>query len=97
LIICGDCLERFTNGLVRATPHRVLQTPHDRMSIIRFHALDPSAIVEPLPQFGSPKYSPVTMEKHMRTTMRNIADGIPSWNTKDNTSVSATFVYDSPY
>jgi isopenicillin N synthase-like dioxygenase len=43
-------LERLTNGALRATPHRVLHTPHARASIIRFNALAPEQLVAPLPQ-----------------------------------------------
>jgi isopenicillin N synthase-like dioxygenase len=44
-------LERLTNGVLRATPHRVALTEHPRNSIIRFTALHPDAIIAPLPQF----------------------------------------------
>ena len=40
VIIVGDMLERYTNGALRATPHRVLMTPWPRYSIIRFTAVN---------------------------------------------------------
>mmetsp|Transcript_1145 Transcript_1145/g.3907 ORF Transcript_1145/g.3907 Transcript_1145/m.3907 type:complete len:297 (+) Transcript_1145:131-1021(+) len=94
LVIIGDSLERLTNGTLKATPHRVLRNSNgDRFSIIRFHAFAPDTIITPLPQFGDPLYSPVSMENHMRTTMRNLADGIPSWDPNTNSSLSATRSY----
>jgi len=64
VVIVGDVLERFTNGTWLATPHRVLQTTHARSSIIRFNAVAPDVLVEPLPQFISdenpPKYTVAT-------------------------------------
>merc|ERR1719221_2176034 len=48
VVIVGDVLERFTNGVLRATPHRVQLTPHPRKSIIRFNAVAPETVIEPL-------------------------------------------------
>ena len=93
-VVIGDSLERLTNGTLKATPHRVLRRPHDRSSIIRFFAFAPTTMIAPLPQFGVPKYSSVSMDTHMRTTMRNVANGIPSWDSMTNTSRSATYIYD---
>lgn len=53
VVIVGDVLERFTNGRLRATPHRVIKTSHSRSSIIRFNAVHPSTLIEPLPAFVS--------------------------------------------
>ena len=53
MVIVGDVLERLTNGVLRATPHRVKLTEHPRNSIIRFTALHPDTVVAPLPQFVS--------------------------------------------
>ena len=72
-----DILERFTNGTLQATPHRVLNTVHARHSIIRFNAVAPDTMVAPLPAFVSAespaKYTPVTMGRHMETTLSNLA------------------------
>lgn len=58
VVTAGDMFERFTNGYIRALPHRVLRTAHMRNSIIRFNALHPATVVEPLPQFVSPRFCP---------------------------------------
>ncbi|KAJ8601153.1 hypothetical protein CTAYLR_008489 [Chrysophaeum taylorii] len=96
IVIVGDVLERLTNGHLKATPHRVVECDRDRHSIIRFHALRPDAIVAPLPHFGEPVYTPVSMAKHMRTTLTNLKLGKPAWDPVSNASLTATYVYDSP-
>ena len=59
VVIVGDVLERFTNGTWRATPHRVLQTDAPRSSIIRFNAVAPQTVVQPLPHFVSDARPPL--------------------------------------
>jgi len=97
VVIVGDTLERLTNGYLKATPHRVTVTPHARSSIIRFNALAADAVIKPFPQFvseASPaRYSWVTMETHMGTTMRNLAAGRGSWDSATQQSTSANYLY----
>lgn len=97
VVIVGDVLERLTNGVLKATPHRVKLTEHTRNSIIRFNALHPDTLIAPLPAFCSsdrpPAYTPVTMRVHMETTIRNLEKGIPAWDTERNVSRTATYVY----
>ena len=50
-VIVADMMERWTNGKLRATPHRVALTNHERFSLVRFNGLDPGAVVAPLPRF----------------------------------------------
>lgn len=99
VVIVGDVLERFTNGVLRATPHRVKVTPHTRRSIIRFNAVREDVVVKPLAAFLSADapslYSPVTMKRHMETTMRNLEAGMPAWDEKARRSVTATRHYES--
>lgn len=94
----GDCLERLTNGHLLATPHRVLYAPHTkRNSIVRFNAFRPDAMVRPLPQFVTDArpaaYSPMRMDVHMDTTMRNLAKGVGSWDAQRQRSLSASHDY----
>lgn len=102
VVIVGDVLERFTNGVLRATPHRVLQTSWERFSIIRFNAMRPETLVQPLPCFISEsrpaRYTPVTMQKHMDTTLKRLEEGLGAWQ-KGNPghSLSANYVYDKPH
>lgn len=97
-VIIGDVLERFTNGLLRATPHRVLRTAAPRMSLIRFNAVAPETLITPLPAFVSevrpPSYTPVTMRRHMETTLGNLDLGLGSWDAQRQRSLSATYQYD---
>lgn len=97
VVILGDMLERLTNGVLRATPHRVLQRAHARSSIIRFNGFAPEALIQPLPPFVTrarpAAYSPVTMRTHSETTMRNLEAGRGSWDLARARSTSATYDY----
>jgi len=99
IVTVGDMLERLTNGMLLATPHRVLPTAHSRDSIIRFNAFSPNTIVAPLPQFVSPerpaRYSAVRMQQHMETTMKNLESGLGSWDAERQRSLSAAYDYGS--
>ncbi len=72
-IILGDMTERFSNGWLKATGHRVVNTPWTRYSMILFFAVDGDYEVAPLPQFvGAEKpamYEPVTQDDHIRHEM----------------------------
>ncbi len=69
LIILGDMLERWTNGTLKATRHRVVNSARERYSIIFFSAVDGDVVVEPLAEFVSddnpPRYRPVTQQQHL--------------------------------
>lgn len=99
VVIVGDMLERFTNGALSATPHRVLPTPWQRNSIVRFNAFHPETVVAPLPHFvqsglgGTANYTPVTMERHMTTTLGNLEQGLGSWSEESQRSISASRRY----
>lgn len=99
VIIVGDMLERYTNGLLRATPHRVVLTPHARSSIIRFVAVHGDTVVQPLPQLVSDaapaKYSWVTMKTHMETTLRNLQKGLGAWDPVLRRSTTASYKYEN--
>ena len=73
IVMLGDMLEVMTNGKVKATPHRVPPTSHDRYSITRFCAMDGHHEISPLEQFvdaaKGPLYEPVSQQK-------NIKDGL---------------------
>jgi len=98
VVILGDVLERFTNGVLRATPHRVLRTNAPRMSIIRFNAVAPDTVIEPLDVFVTPErpraYTRCTMQQHMRTTIHNLEMGLGSWDADKGISRSANYRYE---
>jgi isopenicillin N synthase-like dioxygenase len=76
-IILGDMLERFSNGYLKATGHRVVNTPWQRLSMVLFFALDGDFEVAPLPQYTGPDkpahYAPVTQDDHIRNELERAA------------------------
>ena len=69
VVLIGDILERYTNGSLRATPHRVLNGREERCSIVYFAAVENDTVVEPLPGCvttgTSPRYPPITQRDHL--------------------------------
>lgn len=72
-VILGDMLERWTNGSLQATGHRVAITPWPRYSVILFFAVDPEHVIAPLPRFVSeanpPRYAPTTQGEHIKAEL----------------------------
>ncbi len=73
LVILGDMMEWLTNGYLRATGHRVLNTTWQRDSIILFAALNGDCEVGPLPRFVSERYpanyTPVRQSDRIKTQL----------------------------
>jgi isopenicillin N synthase-like dioxygenase len=73
-IILGDMTERFSNGWLKATGHRVVNTPWTRYSIILFFALNGEYTIAPLPHFVSrerpPRYHAITQDEHIRRELK---------------------------
>jgi len=71
VVLLGDMIERWTNGLFQATGHRVRNTNQERMSIVKFFAVDDEVIVTPLPEFADSSrpaiYAPVGQREHLAT------------------------------
>jgi isopenicillin N synthase-like dioxygenase len=80
-ILLGDMLERFSNGYLRATGHRVVNTSWQRFSMVLFFALDGDYEVAPLPQFTGPDnpvlYMPVTQDDHIQIELERAAGNKP--------------------
>jgi len=97
VVILGDVMERFTNGVLKATPHRVLRSARPRLSIIRFNAVAPEVVVEPMEEFVTkerPKaYTRCTMQQHLETTISNLDKGLGSWDPVAGVSTSARYRY----
>lgn len=70
----GDCLERWTNGVYRSTPHRVT-SPRDRErhSIAFFLDPNPEAVVACLPSCTGPdrppRWPPIRAAEHLRARL----------------------------
>ena len=73
VVLFGDMLERWTNGTVQATGHRVRRCEQQRFSIVRFIATNGDEIVAPLPKFVTSKqaaiYGPVRQEAYIEDEM----------------------------
>ena len=76
-VMLGDMLERFSNGNLKATGHRVVNTPWQRFSLVLFFAVDGDYEVAPLENFTSPdnpaRYVPVTQDGHIRIELERAA------------------------
>lgn len=63
----GDMLSRYTNGLLRSTPHRVInKSGKERFSCPFFFDPHTNAIVQPLKGTGKPKFSPINFGEFLR-------------------------------
>lgn len=72
IVLFGDMLERWTNGFVQATGHRVRRTPERRYSLVMFVAVNEGIEVAPLEKFvddGRPRYAPVDQAAHIEAEM----------------------------
>ena len=65
----GDMLEVITNGLVKATPHRVPPTTWERYSITRFCAIDGHYEVSPQEQFVDAAKGPLYAVSYTHLTL----------------------------
>ena len=65
----GDMLEAWTGGLLRSTPHRVLNLRPERFSMPYFVAANHDAVIAPFPQLVRPghaaQYEPFTAGAHL--------------------------------
>lgn len=73
----GDMMPRWTNGLYRSNPHRVINantTGRDRYSIPFFHSPNYHALIEALPGTvppgEAPRFAPCTAGEHMKEMYR---------------------------
>ena len=63
----GDMLSRYTNGLLRSTPHRVInKSGKERFSCPFFFDPHTNAVVQPLKGTGKPKFSPINFGEFLR-------------------------------
>lgn len=65
----GGLLERWSEGRIRATPHRVISKGRTRFSIPFFYEPRADAVIEPLPLEGSITFEPFTYGDHLWAAM----------------------------
>ncbi|MFT5065823.1 MAG: isopenicillin N synthase-like dioxygenase [Reinekea sp.] len=94
----GDMLEAWSNGILRSTPHRVLNLSPERFSLPYFVATNHDTVIQPFPQLvcadQDVKYQPFAAGAHLERMLmrdfpyfRNKAKGCPNGNL-DVASVS---------
>lgn len=83
-VIVADAFEIFTNGSVRATPHRVRPSTEgrERYSLVRFNGLNHDARIAPLPKFLAPgirvdeKYASRTQGDHVGDSVTRASNNL---------------------
>jgi isopenicillin N synthase-like dioxygenase len=77
IVMLDDMMERWTNGMFRATGHRVRNTGQQRFSIVMFFAVNDEEIITPLENFISEcrpaKYDAVRQRDHLQHEMQKAA------------------------
>jgi len=80
VVLLDDMLERWTNGALKATGHRVRSTAEKRYSIVMFVAVNDEIVIEPLPQYVTDdlpaRYLPITQEQHIDNEVQRAKDNI---------------------
>lgn len=79
----GGLLERWTNGRIRATPHRVVSHGNTRYSIPFFYEPSAHAVIRPLPTPDAASFEPFTYGDHLWAAMTKFPNfaGIASLRT----------------
>jgi isopenicillin N synthase-like dioxygenase len=80
VVLLDDMLERWTNGVFRATGHRVRSTDEQRYSIVMFIAANDEMEIGPLQEFvtaDSPaRYLPISQEQHINNEVQRAKDNV---------------------
>lgn len=83
VVLLGDMLERWTNGVFKASGHRVRRTDQRRYSIVMFVAANDDIEIAPLPQFVSAsrpsRHAPVTQAQHIENEVRRAKQNAAAW------------------
>ncbi len=70
----GGLLERWTDGRIKATEHRVIGPGHERMSIPFFYEPRVDALIETLPLAGAEKAAPFLYGDHLWAAMMRFVE-----------------------
>ena len=66
----GDMLHRWSNGVLRSTPHRVTnRSGRERYSVPFFYDPRVTAVIEPLPSQGDPVFEPLAFDAFLRSQL----------------------------
>lgn len=80
VVLLDDMLEHWTNGVFKASGHRVRKTEEQRFSIVLFVAANDDIEIAPLPQFVSAsapsRYTPVTQAQHIENEIRRAKENV---------------------
>jgi isopenicillin N synthase-like dioxygenase len=86
IVLFGDMLERWSNGEIYATGHRVRETRQQRFSLVMFVAANKDATVKPLDCFVAPgkpaAYKAIKQEEHIANEMARAHENARQANTK---------------
>lgn len=78
IVMIGDMLERWSNGFLTATRHRVPNTSWTRNSIVMFFAANADCVVQPLKQYvnssNPARFDPVTQAEHIAHEIEKAED-----------------------
>ena len=70
----GGLLERWTQGRIKATEHRVIGPGHERMSIPFFYEPRAGALIEKLPLAGAESFAPFLYGDHLWAAMMRFVE-----------------------
>lgn len=83
VVLLGDMLERWTNGQILATGHRVRPRSFERFSVVKFFAVDDGVTVAPLPAFVSDerpaRYEATGQKAHTRAELERAEANRDAW------------------
>ena len=83
MVIFGKMLEVWTNGVIKATPHRVLNREWQRYSIVMFFGVNDEVTIKPLAQFTENKeinYAPIKQRAHIDEEIKKALENRDSLN-----------------
>ena len=83
MVIFGKMLEVWTNGEIKATPHRVLNREWQRYSIVMFFGVNDEITIKPLAQFTENKenkYAPIKQRAHIDEEIKKALENRDSLN-----------------
>nr|WP_319247953.1 2-oxoglutarate and iron-dependent oxygenase domain-containing protein [uncultured Celeribacter sp.] len=72
LVMVGDCLMRWSNGIYRSAPHRLAPPSKTRRLAAFYFDPHPDSLVAPLPGTGEPEFTPVRAADYLSARLQEI-------------------------